>query len=364
MVSLGHVSTDGSKFYANTSKHKAASYKRLKEAEERLKKEICKLVKKAETIDEAEDKIYHNGKGYAIPEELKIKEARLTRIKKAKKALEERERENNPDKKIKDSSQISFSDTEAKMMKHKGSFDYCYNGQISVDKDNQIIVGQHLSRNTNDKKELSPALLEIKKNTRSLPEKLSLDNGYISLDNITALSDANVDGYIATGRGEKDKSPDNSKKIDKSHFTYDSKKDIFICPAGAILKLTYSGKGRTYKAKEKTCTGCTYKDRCTAKRGNIPTIYTNKETITLATMAEKMRENSSKKIYSERKIIVEPVFGQIKTGGFRRFSLRGFKKASGEFCLVCSAHNLKKIVKKIKDSINISIEEEMVPVMA
>ena len=36
LASLGHVSLDGSKFKANTSKHKAMSYKRLKEQEKQL----------------------------------------------------------------------------------------------------------------------------------------------------------------------------------------------------------------------------------------------------------------------------------------------------------------------------------------
>ncbi len=41
-------------------------------------------------------------------------------------------------------------------------------------------------------------------------------------------------------------------------------------------------------------------------------------------------------------VIVEPVFGQIKNGGFHGFSLRGKEKVAGEFSLVCAAHNLKK----------------------
>jgi len=51
-------------------------------------------------------------------------------------------------------------------------------------------------------------------------------------------------------------------------------------------------------------------------------------------MKEKMQKDASKEIYAKRKIIVEPVFGQIKTCGFRRFSFRGIKKAGGEFSLV------------------------------
>jgi len=44
MASLGHVSFDGSKFKANSSKHKAMSYGRLKEKEQKLCQEIEELI--------------------------------------------------------------------------------------------------------------------------------------------------------------------------------------------------------------------------------------------------------------------------------------------------------------------------------
>ena len=81
-------------------------------------------------------------------------------------------------------------------------------------------------------------------------------------------------------------------------------------------------------------------------------------------MAAKMKSDFSKQMYAKRKVIVEPVFGQIKTGGFRRFSLRGFSRAGGEFSLICSSHNFKKIAKKIKENANASMKEEIVAVMA
>ena len=63
--------------------------------------------------------------------------------------------------------------------------------------------------------------------------------------NISALAGAKVDAYIAAGKGEKDSLP---CKISKSNFSYDSRKDIFICPAGVVLKLKSSGENRVYKA--------------------------------------------------------------------------------------------------------------------
>ena len=124
-------------------------------------------------------------------------------------------------------------------------------------------------------------------------------------------------------------------------------------------KVPFIGKKRIYKAAGKVCWGCSFKNICSAKKSNIPTIYTDDKGIILATMKEKMKKDSSKEIYAKRKIIVEPVFGQIKTGGFRRFSLRGFEKAGGEFSLVCAVLNFKKIVNMIKDQAGCSKEREL-----
>ena len=96
----------------------------------------------------------------------------------------------------------------------------------------------------------------------------------------------------------------------------------------------------------------------TVCKGTAATIYINDDGIILAKMSVKMKSKSSKKIYRKRKIIVEPVFGQIKTGGFKRFSLRGPEKAAGEFSLVCAVSNFKKIVKKMKKDISIAKNAE------
>jgi len=61
-------------------------------------------------------------------------------------------------------------------------------------------------------------------------------------------------------------------------------------------------------------------------------------------MAAKVRTPEGRALYARRKVIVEPVFGQIKAvRGFRRFLLRGLAKIRGEWRLVCLTHNLLKI---------------------
>ena len=60
-------------------------------------------------------------------------------------------------------------------------------------------------------------------------------------------------------------------------------------------------------------------------------------------MAAKVRTPEGS-VDTRRKVIVEPVFGQIKEArGFRRFLLRGLDNIRGEWRLVCVTHNLLKI---------------------
>ena len=350
MVSFGHVSLDGSKFKANTSKHKAMSYEYLKLREEELVNQIKELMAQADQCDEGEDKDLRERSGFEIPDELKIKEERLAKIRAAKRALEKRENELNPGKEIDGKKQISFADKEARIMGKKGHYEYAYNGQISVDQKSQIIIGQHVSQNANDKKEVTPALEEIQETMGKLPEKMSMDNGYMSGANLEGLEQTSVDAYVATGReGKKDVRPlqDCNREIKKADFEYDSERDCFTCPGGQILELKREGEDgkRVFQAQREACEGCAYRGRCCkSEKGEPRTINTDDKEPLRQEMIDKMEQESSKEVYKRRKVIVEPVFGQIKNGGFRGFLLRGYRKVSGEFSLACAAHNFKKIV--------------------
>ena len=61
-------------------------------------------------------------------------------------------------------------------------------------------------------------------------------------------------------------------------------------------------------------------------------------------MRAKLQTAAGQALYALRKAIVDPVFGQIKAGrGFRRFSVRGHRKVSAEWLLICLTHNLLKL---------------------
>src|SRR5271166_1557840 len=80
LVKLGHVAIDGSKLQGNASKHKAMSYGRMGEAEQKLKDEIDALLQRAEAEDAAEDEKYGKGRsGDDLPAELARRESRLAK---------------------------------------------------------------------------------------------------------------------------------------------------------------------------------------------------------------------------------------------------------------------------------------------
>ncbi|MFI3185846.1 MAG: transposase [Methylococcaceae bacterium] len=209
------------------------SYDRLKEKEQALCAEINALIEQANRCDLEENQAYHDKTGYEIPEDLQFKQTRQAKIKAAKQALEEREVQLNPGKPFEDSKQISFADTEARIMGKKGQFDYAYNRQISVDADFQIIVGQHISQHANDKQEIEPALKVLLDTTGQLPDQMSLDNGYFSGSNLQAFEQQKMDAYVATDKGEKPHNTpldDSERKLVKADFTYHEADNTFICP--------------------------------------------------------------------------------------------------------------------------------------
>lgn len=96
MVKMGRVALDGTKLAANASKHKAMSYGRLIDKEERIEAEIialeatiAALLAAAESADAAEDARFGiDGKDTDLPAELGRREKRLARLQAARAQIE------------------------------------------------------------------------------------------------------------------------------------------------------------------------------------------------------------------------------------------------------------------------------------
>ncbi len=232
---------------------------------------------------------------------MQFKQERLKKIKAAREALEKREKALNPDEPINDKKQISFADHDARMMMTKGYCEYSYNPQISVDADNQIIVGQHVSQHASDVQEVEPALAALAETTDGAAvDKMSMDNGYFSGLNLHAVEARDIDG-IATDKAEKPAEESlecSDRKFVKAGFIYDAQADAFICPAKERL-ITNPGstaKRKSYRASKAVCKECPYRSRCSnSKKEAGRVIRTDKFESIRQAMNKKMEMAEAKK---------------------------------------------------------------------
>jgi len=290
-LQVGRVAVDGSKVKANASKHNAMSYGRMQDREATLVTEVRHLLTQADATDAQEDATHGaRNAGPDVPAALRRRETRLARIREAKHVLEARAKaqaeadQSPPDEATPaDKAQYNFTDPESRIMKGPDGFVQAYNAQIVVESEHQFIVGQAVTQEVNDKRQLTPMVETVVTQFGERPTQVLADSGYCSETNLATLAATDLDLYIATGRLKHGEPPP--------------------CPRGPLPK------------------DATWTDR----------------------MRRKLQTKAGKNVYRWRKAIVEPVFGQIKHArGFRQFLLRGFRKVQGEWTLVCLGHNVLK----------------------
>ena len=364
LARLGHVALDGTKLKANTSKHKAMSYGRMRQREAELKEEIARLVEQAEAQDTAEDQEDGvDSDGYSVAEELARREARLAKIRAAREHLEAEQRSEQglseeavPE--IVDTEQRSFADTDARIMLMKrGAYAYAYNAQAAVDAANGVIVAAGLTNVAPDVGHLPALVAEVRglREAAALPDNrpttVSADAGYFSGEN-AAEDGSGLDLLIAAGRDDPATAAPRAGIWSAECFGYDPARDVWVCPAEKLLVRQATPPGATgrpskhrYLAALDDCAACPLRARC-LKPGEERRFLVSQRSRPTGAMRFKLRQPDARRRYARRKTIVEPVFGQLKEArGFSTLSLRGLARAAGEYLLACLAHNLGKLVR-------------------
>jgi transposase len=365
LARLGHVALDGTKFKANSSKHKAMSYGRMRQREVQLKAEIARLVEQAEARDATDDQTYGvSSDGYAVAEELAFRAARLSKIQALRVRLEAEQRQVQGATEaealaIDAQEQRSYADADARIMLMKrGEYDYAYNAQAVVDAECGVIVAATLTNIAADTGHL-PALVADVRALREAadvpatqPTTVSADAGYFSGDNIAEDGDG-IDLLIAAGRSDPGASPPPAGQCyTADRFAYDATRDVWLCPADKVLEREQTPPGargrpskHRYLASPSDCAACPLRQHC-LQPGAERRLLLAPRRRTTGGMRFKLRDPDARCRYARRKVIVEPIFGQLKQNrGFVALSLRGLVYATGEYLLACLAHNLGKLLR-------------------
>jgi transposase len=309
------VAIDGTKVLANASKHAAVSHGHAEQTLRELDLEIAELMAKAEQADATplQD-------GLTIPDEIQRRQERKAKLARAKAEIEARaharfvaEQADYAEKLARREAlhaegktargrppappssapggkdQVNFTDEESRIMPTKDGFQQAYNAQAGVETTSRLIVGARVTQAPNDKQQLVPTLGAVKQHIS--PATVLVDSGFVSETAVTQIERETPGLRI-------------------------------------LAALIREPHGRTVAQLE--------------KKEDPP------ESAAEASFAERMRQRTAtaagRALYKLRQQTVEPVFGIIKEAmGLRRFSLRGHKKVSLEWDLVCLAYNVKRL---------------------
>jgi transposase len=323
LVGLGALAVDGTKLRANASRHKAMSYERMGPKAEKLEAEIAELTARmaallaeGEATDAAEDEQHGpEFRGDELPAELARRGSRLAKIKEAMAALETEAREAEEQRREqmaaegktpraprdgrdpfapKPKAQRNFTDPDSKIMKTSdGAYHQCYNAQAIVDSQTQVIVAADAFDMAADTPLLEAMLEQLQENLAAIGAQLPqdaaaiADAGYLSEENVKHVADGGLDPYIAAGRFKRDEPPELEPEEPLS-------------------------------------------EDATARQ----------------TMARKTKTGAGRAIYARRKVIVEPVFGQMDTTqDARQLLIRGKPAARKQWKFQCAVHNLLKLYR-------------------
>ena len=176
----------------------------------------------------------------------------------------------------------SATDPDARFLRERGGkFRLGYSGEIAVSED-RFVVAARVTQNATDNGSLLPMVAEVERQCRARPEQVLADSGFYSGDNLDHLKAQGIDGYV----------PDSNLARELN--------------TGQVAK-------------------------------NLPTVH-HRET---RRMRQKLRSPTGRKIYLQRKALVEPVIGTLKEHrGLRQFLRRGLAAVSTELVLAALSYNL------------------------
>jgi transposase len=319
------LSSDGTKVLANASKHSAVSYGHAVEQMKLLEEEIAELIKKGENAESTPLK-----DGLSVPDEIKRREDRVSKLKAATSAIDQRAKERfdqetaeyqqklkeraekeaatgrklggrppqAPQEGARDKDQFNFTDPESRIMKAGSGehFEQSYNAQATVEVESRLIVSKGVTTAPNDKEQLRPNLEERMSPVVQSVAKVLVDSGFYSEEAIKAVEQKSTSAALAETEVL---AATKRHKHSHSIAELEQREDPPAPQPGASI---------------------------------------------LEVMHHRMETQAGKELYSLRKQTIEPVFGIIKGAmGFRQFSMRGEAKADLEWTLVVTAYNIKRL---------------------
>jgi transposase len=370
LIHLVEMAFDGTRIKANASRFHTWTGERVEAALRELETHIEQMLKESEAADQADATRWGDGQSRPLPPELADAQKRQEKLREVQERLREADAARKKDG-IQSPAQLPKADTDSSVMPNKeGGYAPNYTPVVATDGTQNFIVDCEVIAGPNEHSELLPSVARVEENCGRKPESAAADKAFGTGPNLEGMEQRQVEFFTPVespspqeGNPAKREDPrqpvaeadwpklprNDKKKLSKPCFVYDEAKDLYYCPMGKEMPYRETKKyDRSHGKQEvriygcKQCAGCPLAKECLdakAKRGRTVTRDGYEP------LHAKLQTEEGKKKYHRRMHIGETPFAVIKgILEVRRFLLRGLDKVRTEWCWVCTAYNLKKLM--------------------
>jgi transposase len=371
-------SIDRCKLPSNASKEWSGKLDELKNKREKLEKYMARVLLQHQTLDKDESakKIQAPFKK-TMGDDGERRKKSIERLEKKLQKLDLFLKQAEPKKGVSgEEVKTNVTDPESAFIKSSHGYIQGYNGIAIADSGNQVIITAEAIGSGAEGGCFPEMLDNLEENMKMVSgQKKPLENalvtgdtGYFSEENLQEAAKRKIQVLIPDPQfrkrdphfAEKKKEKGGKEtKYTKDDFSYDKKKNIYICPAGK--ELAHSGKmtlrnnsGEQYRAKSVDCAQCPLQDKCITRKPSkggkssspARTLYIAdqkyKENLS-DKMRDKIDDPAYRELYSRRMQIIEPTFSNITyCKGMSKFTLRTKEKVNIQWKLYCIVHNIGK----------------------
>jgi transposase/uncharacterized protein (UPF0179 family) len=248
---------------------------------------------------------------------------------------------------------ISTTDPDASVTRRgKGRSKLDYQIHRGVDSKCEIITATDVTPGEVHEAHRLQTLIEAhEKNTVSKVDVAVADSKYGTLDNFASCFDRGIKAHIPSLEQTQKGSGRQKDIFAREIFIYDFAKDIFICPAGQIMKKRKYKKKRKhyeYSATAKICNSCHLKEQCTrSKSGRTLKRHVRQDDIDL--MLSQAIGAESKKDIKTRQHLMERSFARATRYGYKRARWRRLWRVQIQEYLTASIQNMMVLLRHAKE---------------
>ena len=242
-------------------------------------------------------------------------------------------------------SQISLTDPDSRAMAAHTHVAVGYNVQVATDTKHKLIVEQQVTNQVVDMGMLTQTAEPAKEVLGVNTIAVVADRGYFKIEDIEACDRAGMEPHVP--RPQRGPSV-RAGFFRKDGFSYDTKRDRYICPAGQVLQpyswsLLRELKKINYVNKD-ACPDCPMRPQGTGNRYRAVSRLENEAVL------DRMRARLAKRpdVLDRRRETVEHPFGTIKQWMNQgAFLMRGLEKVRAEFSLTALAYNMRRVLNLV-----------------